>query len=409
MTRITSIKSNIKNFDKVHHYAFDTIKIKPVICAPELVYIHDNYGFEDVTSKEFTPEITATNGVTTVKSNETFEVEVDLGSAPEEELTVDILAVANGTVSEWTFTAYKNVDDNISTPAQNIVATALITPDKDFEGDVTVTVDEGAFTFYKTGNSKSNILTVAVKAEEIEEEENNGEEEEEPGTGGETPDPQVPADAKYAVTYDANGGSAPSLKTKTLAVGDVYGKLPATSRKGYTLKGWYTAKSGGNKVTADTKVTKASAHTLYAQWTANKYKAKFNVNGGKALKTKSKSVTYSKKYGKLPVAKKAGYKFSGWYTKKSGGKKIIASTKVAITKNTVYYAHWQKIKKYATAKKGYSSISLRSAPSLNDSTIIGSLKAGKKIEIKGSANAYWYKVKYKGQTAYVSKKYVDVK
>jgi hypothetical protein len=68
--------------------------------------------------------------------------------------------------------------------------------------------------------------------------------------------------------------------------------------------------------------------------------------------SKTQGVLFIKKYGKLPTPKSAGYKFSGWYTKKS---------------------------------------------------------AVKKIEIKGSANAYWYKVKYKGKTAYISKKYVDVK
>ncbi|MDR3225077.1 MAG: leucine-rich repeat domain-containing protein, partial [Clostridiales Family XIII bacterium] len=97
LSGLTETKSNIKDFTGVDPSAFgigaNDIKDKPVICAPELVYIHDNYGFEDVISKDFTPEITATNGVTTVKPNETFEVKVDLSSAPEEELSGDILAV----------------------------------------------------------------------------------------------------------------------------------------------------------------------------------------------------------------------------------------------------------------------------------------------------------------------------
>jgi uncharacterized repeat protein (TIGR02543 family) len=45
--------------------------------------------------------------------------------------------------------------------------------------------------------------------------------------------------------------------------------------------------------------------------------------------------------GALPNAVRKGYKFLGWYTKKSGGKKITKSTK--IKKNTTYYAHWKKL------------------------------------------------------------------
>jgi uncharacterized repeat protein (TIGR02543 family) len=42
--------------------------------------------------------------------------------------------------------------------------------------------------------------------------------------------------------------------------------LPTTTRTGYTLKGWYTAASGGTKISSTTKITKAI--TFYAQWTA---------------------------------------------------------------------------------------------------------------------------------------------
>jgi uncharacterized repeat protein (TIGR02543 family) len=53
-------------------------------------------------------------------------------------------------------------------------------------------------------------------------------------------------------------------------------------------------------------------------------------------------VTYAKKYGKLPTPKRSGYKFKGWYTKKSGGKKVTAKSKVAILKTTTLYARWKK-------------------------------------------------------------------
>ena len=70
------------------------------------------------------------------------------------------------------------------------------------------------------------------------------------------------------VTFNANGGTvsqtgATVTKTKT------YGTLPTPKRDYYTFEGWYTAASGGTKVTSDTKVTASANHTLYARWSQN--------------------------------------------------------------------------------------------------------------------------------------------
>lgn len=86
------------------------------------------------------------------------------------------------------------------------------------------------------------------------------------------------------------------------------------------------------KVTKTIKVTGKAAKTT-------KYKVTFNANGGTATK-KSKTVKKNAKIGTLPKATKEGYKFKGWYTKKSGGKKITKSTK--IKKKQTVYAHWKK-------------------------------------------------------------------
>ena len=75
------------------------------------------------------------------------------------------------------------------------------------------------------------------------------------------------------------------------------------------------------------------------------YKVTFNANGGKASAS-SRTVKAKKAIGTLPTATRAGYTFSGWYTKKSGGTKIKTSTK--ITKKCTYYAQWKKV----TVSKG---------------------------------------------------------
>lgn len=72
----------------------------------------------------------------------------------------------------------------------------------------------------------------------------------------------------FTLTYNANGGSV-STASKTLSFGDSYGTLPTPTRDYYTFNGWYTAASGGTKVSASTTPTAAQNVTIYAQWTIN--------------------------------------------------------------------------------------------------------------------------------------------
>jgi uncharacterized repeat protein (TIGR02543 family) len=65
----------------------------------------------------------------------------------------------------------------------------------------------------------------------------------------------------------------------------------------------------------------------------------FDTNGGNAVKAE-KAIKKNTKIGTLPRPKRAGYTFTGWYTKKSGGVKISAGK--SMKKSTTYYAHWKK-------------------------------------------------------------------
>lgn len=69
----------------------------------------------------------------------------------------------------------------------------------------------------------------------------------------------------YKVTFNANGGSV-GTSSKTVTYASTYGTLPTPSRTGYTFDGWYSASSGGTKITNTTKVSTAYNHTLYAHW-----------------------------------------------------------------------------------------------------------------------------------------------
>jgi len=81
-----------------------------------------------------------------------------------------------------------------------------------------------------------------------------------------------------------------------------------------------------------------SSEAFYNFKIINKAVVKFDSNGGKAVS--SKTYVMDKTLGTLQVAKRSGYTFSGWYTKKNGGTKI--STKAKVTGSVTYYAHWVK-------------------------------------------------------------------
>ena len=146
----------------------------------------------------------------------------------------------------------------------------------------------------------------------------------------------------YTATFNGNGGSTPSPSSITKEYNTALGTLPTCSRTGYTFLGWYTASSGGTKISTTTVVTKDI--TYYAQWSINSYTLTFNPNGGTVTPT-SKNLEYNSAYGTLPTPTRASdaqytYTFAGWYTAATGGTQVTTATKMA-AKDTTVYAHWK--------------------------------------------------------------------
>ena len=140
----------------------------------------------------------------------------------------------------------------------------------------------------------------------------------------------------YTLAFDGNGGKA-SESSRTVQYGSQYGSLPTATRTGHTFQGWYTAKSGGTKVSPSTTMGAANT-TLYAHWSVNAYTLAFDGNGCKASES-SRKVQYGNQYGTLPTATRTGYAFQGWYTARSGGSQVSSSTTMEAA-NTTVYAHW---------------------------------------------------------------------
>ena len=121
-----------------------------------------------------------------------------------------------------------------------------------------------------------------------------------------------------------------------------YGSLPTPTRIGHTFDGWYTAPSGGTKVTGSTTIASNSSHPLYAHWTPNTYTITFDPNGG-SCDTESKVVTYGSTYGVLPTPIWKGHIFEGWYTEVSDGIQLTDSDYVGATPVKVVHAHWSVV------------------------------------------------------------------
>jgi uncharacterized repeat protein (TIGR02543 family) len=119
------------------------------------------------------------------------------------------------------------------------------------------------------------------------------------------------------ITYDANGGSAPSGGAATTITGGTISSLATTSRTGYTFSGWFTAASGGTQITTSAAHTRSANFTLYAQWSANSLTVTYDSQGGSAVT--SGSVNTGANISAAPTTPtRAGYTLSGWSTTSTG-------------------------------------------------------------------------------------------
>ena len=86
----------------------------------------------------------------------------------------------------------------------------------------------------------------------------------------------------YQLSLDANGGTNGNYTTPINIIYQNQYSLDnyIPTRTGYTFKGWYTAASGGTRITGINTWDDASNKTFYAQWDANICTINFNPNGG---------------------------------------------------------------------------------------------------------------------------------
>lgn len=148
---------------------------------------------------------------------------------------------------------------------------------------------------------------------------------------------------KYMATFDAktNGGNEDAQVVYVEPAAGV-GTLPTATKTGYTFNGWYTAASGGTKITSATVPT--GDVTYFAQFTVNSYTLTWNLDGGTvstagtvAEKDATGSPSGAVAYGAAittPTVTKTGYTFVNW-----GGAVAATMPAEALTYTAIWRAN----------------------------------------------------------------------
>ena len=151
--------------------------------------------------------------------------------------------------------------------------------------------------------------------------------------------PSVPY---HKVTFDTAGG------TMDYSIRYFYDDIKISeqikpTRAGYTFDGWYESDGTEWNFASDT-VTDDTA--LYAKWTANTYTVTFDCNDGVSAKTTA-TIDYNCEFDEMPVPKREGYVFLGWYDALANGKRYgdeNGNCTCAYDKaeNVTLYAQWSE-------------------------------------------------------------------
>ncbi len=192
----------------------------------------------------------------------------------------------------------------------------------------------------------------------------------------------------YTVKYDGNKATSGSMTGSSQIYGTPFTLRKNTfKRKGFTFAGWNTKADGTGTTYKDgAQVSNLTATangtvTLYAKWTAIKYKITYHTNGGKLAASAKKTYTADKPFV-LPRPTKKGYDFDGWY-KTSNFKKRVGEIAEGNTGNLTLYAKWVK----CTQKPKSDSAKLTACKATGTGKV--SVKATIKTRVASSDDYYY--------------------
>jgi uncharacterized repeat protein (TIGR02543 family) len=143
------------------------------------------------------------------------------------------------------------------------------------------------------------------------------------------------------ITLETDGGALRSNTVKVYYGTKFYNQLPTPVKENYRFAGWYTALTGGERITTKTIFTEKSPTTLYARWTEKTVKVIFIAFNGEAYEME---VINGSTFGELPEPEKENYSFGGWYKYKDytnrSAEPITADTIVKEVGQIKLYARW---------------------------------------------------------------------
>lgn len=145
---------------------------------------------------------------------------------------------------------------------------------------------------------------------------------------------------KYNIILDANGGKV-SNKDISLKYNEVIGKVNNPKRTNFEFQGWYY--ENGKKFSPRDKMP-AKDITLIAKWKGFEYMIFFDAGKGKCSKT-SETAYCGDKVGELPVPKRTGYIFMGWYDEDNV---LYTENSEMPSEDITLYAEWKKVSEYAS-------------------------------------------------------------
>ena len=129
------------------------------------------------------------------------------------------------------------------------------------------------------------------------------------------------SDVYFAFNYGAAAdGATTTLKLGNISLysseaktyGKTFGTLLSSAQPGYAFNGWYTATSGGTKITSDTIMNTTKNYSVYANWSLKEYTITYDLNGGSVSGNPTSYNSFTSDIT-LNNPTKSNHTFLGWY------------------------------------------------------------------------------------------------
>jgi uncharacterized repeat protein (TIGR02543 family) len=146
---------------------------------------------------------------------------------------------------------------------------------------------------------------------------------------------------RYAVAFNAQGGSPEPATQNVVSGGKAAGPSPAPAKTGFILDGWYTEAAYTNRWDFAVN-TVTAAITLHAKWTAvaaDSFVVSFDSTGGSEVA--DQTVTSGGKADRPDDPTRQGYVFDNWYTQEA--LTTVYDFNDPVTQDITLYAKWTAI------------------------------------------------------------------